>query len=124
MRVCGRLIVRAGAREANRQGGCAGGESSGRAGSVCWRTQGGQKAPRMPKRQPEGEQKAPLMPKRHRKGCQTASKGTPKPQKNESEFSKRFGRLKRVLAQTFCLPFGSILGPFWEPKSMQNRIKN
>ena len=105
----GSLIVRAGAREANRQdgrepnrqGGCAGGESSGRAGSVCWRTLGVQKAPRMPKRLPEG-------------GCQKASNGTPKPYKNESVFQNRFRMPPRVPTRTLCpsfwLHFGSILG--------------
>ena len=52
---------------------------------------------RLPKRQPEGSQKAPeggqkapRMPKSRRKGCQKASKGIPKPQKNESVFANRF----------------------------------
>ena len=66
------------------------------------------------KRLPEGGRKAPRMPKRRRKGCQKGSKGTPKPQKNESVFPNRFRMPPRVPTRTLCpsfwLNFGSILG--------------
>ena len=66
------------------------------------------------KRLPEGGRKAPRMPKRRRKGCQKGSKGTPKPQKDESVFPNRFRMPPRLLAKEFCpsfwLHFGSILG--------------
>ena len=113
VRTGGSLVVRAGApdanrqdgREPNRQGGCAGGESSGRAGSVCWRTQGGQKAPRMSKMQPEGGQKA--------------SKSVPKPQKNESVFPNHF---RMPPGNLFSLHFGVHFGFFWEPKSFMFHV--
>ena len=66
------------------------------------------------KRLPEGGRKAPRMPKRRRKGCQKGSKGTPKPQKNESVFRNRFrmppGKLAPLFFLPFWLHFGSILG--------------
>ena len=66
------------------------------------------------KRLPEGCRKAPRMPKRRRKGCQKGSKGTPKPQKNESVFRNRFRMPPRVPTRTLCpsfwLHFGFILG--------------
>ena len=66
------------------------------------------------KRLPEGGRKAPRMPKRRRKGCQKGSKGTPKPQKNESVFPNRFrmplGKLAPLIFLPFWLHFGSILG--------------
>ena len=66
------------------------------------------------KRLPEGGRKAPRMPKMRRKGCQKGSKGTPKPQKNESVFRNRFRMPPRVPTRTLCpsfwLHFGSSLG--------------
>ena len=57
----------------------------------------------------------PGCPKRRRKGCQKASKGTPKPQKNESVFPNRFrmppGKLAGFVFPPFWVNFGSILGP-------------
>ena len=65
---------------------------------------------RKTKRLPEGRRKAPRKPKRRRKVYQ-GSKGTPKPQKNESVFPNRFlmppGMTARVFYPPFWVHFGS-----------------
>ena len=68
---------------------------------------------RLPKRQPEGGQKAPRMPKRRRKGCPKASKGTPKPSKNDEKRESGKRAVSHQFPNKVWTPFGSLFDAFW-----------